>query len=80
VRCQVRKSVHQILSAASPLILFQWLGATVARRPKYELKLTWGNFRLNIVGRATIIWWVALVGLAIGVSHTGHKLLDLFLR
>jgi hypothetical protein len=51
---------------------------TVAKRPKYELKFSWGGFQLNIVGRWTILRWAALIGSLIGAANFGSKLFVIF--
>lgn len=45
--------------------------------PKYELLFRWGNFRLNIVGRKSILWWAGGFCLLVGLQSRGTRLLEL---
>lgn len=45
--------------------------------PKYEFHFRWGNFRLTINGRRTILLWGALIGALVGAKVYGARLLEL---
>jgi hypothetical protein len=46
--------------------------------PKYVFHFQWGNFRLTIVGKHTILRWAALFGAIVGLTHAGFRISSLF--
>jgi hypothetical protein len=45
--------------------------------PRYEFRFRWGDFHLNIIGRRTILWWLAFACAAVGLKLLGARLLSL---